>query len=78
MVKYKNELEKHKSIWVTKEAYRILRAMKPIEGKSMMRIVDDLIQKYGNETLCKVFNKQLDAETEERVRRKDQYPGDMG
>lgn len=43
-----HELEKHKSIWLTKEAYNLLRHQKPSQKKSMMRLVDDMVkEKYG-------------------------------
>lgn len=43
----KNELEKYKSTWLTELAYKILREEKKKQGKSMMRIIQDiLIEKY--------------------------------
>lgn len=42
-----NELEKFKAIWLTSEAYKLLRTQKKAQRKSMARIVDDLIkEKY--------------------------------
>lgn len=43
------ELEKYKSIWLTEKSYKLLRKQKPKQGKSLMRLVEDLIQNsYGN------------------------------
>ncbi len=49
----KHELEKYKSIWLTKEAYAVLRkekkrSIKDKNGKSMMRIINDMILSYEN------------------------------
>lgn len=45
-----HELEKFKAIWMTSEAYKLLRTQKKAQRKSMARIVDDLIkEKYGTE-----------------------------
>lgn len=35
-----HELERYKSIWLTKETYQLLRREKPTQEKSMMRLVD--------------------------------------
>lgn len=43
------ELEKYKSMWLTEKSYKLLRKQKPLQEKSLMRLVDDLIQNaYGN------------------------------
>ncbi len=44
----KHELEKYSSVGVTEESYRILKREKKIQGKSMMRLVDDLIREKYN------------------------------
>jgi len=47
-----HELEKFKAIWLTSEAYKVLRKQKKLQRKSMARIVDDLIkEKYGKRTM---------------------------
>ena len=55
MVRYnfrKPELEQYKSIWLTKEAYNLVKDQKKKQKKSMAKIVCDLIiEKYGNETM---------------------------
>ena len=41
------ELEQHRKIWLTKEAYNILREQKRKQNKSMARINDNAIkEKY--------------------------------
>lgn len=48
----KKELEKYKSTWLTEDGYRLLRDQKPIQNKSLMRLIDDLIKKeYGKAKL---------------------------
>lgn len=43
------ELAQYKSIWVTEEAYKLLRQEKRKKKKSMMKIVDELIKKNLND-----------------------------
>lgn len=43
--KSKLELEQFKQIWLTKKSYKILRAEKIKQKKSMARIIDNLILK---------------------------------
>jgi len=46
-MKYRNiELEQHKQIWLTKQAYNILREQKRKQKKSMARILDNIINYY--------------------------------
>ncbi len=60
----KNELEKHKAIWLTKEAYDILRKEKKRlisenQGKSMMAIINNLIiNKYKDENMLLMQEKE--------------------
>lgn len=55
----KHELEKFSSVGVTEESYRILRKEKVKQEKSMMRLVDNLIQeKYGATKHLKIPNKE--------------------
>lgn len=43
----KKELEKFKAIWLTRHAHYLLRRQKKLQKKSMMRIIDNLInEKY--------------------------------
>lgn len=44
----KHELEKYKCLWITEDSYKLVRKEKTKQKKSLMRIIDDLIQeKYG-------------------------------
>jgi len=45
-----HELEKFSSVGVTEEAYRVLKIEKKKQGKSMMRLVDNLIKEKYRET----------------------------
>lgn len=40
------EIEQYRKIWIDKECYDLLRAQKKKQGKSMTRLVKDLIIKY--------------------------------
>lgn len=58
-----HELEKYSSVGVTEESHKMLRKEKTKQGKSMMRLVDNLIKEaYGNATVRKVSGEQLDIQ----------------
>lgn len=45
----KPELEQYRKVWITQKVYKILRAEKRKQKKSMARIVQDVIEeKYGD------------------------------
>lgn len=49
------ELTVHSTIGVNKRCYELLRKQKGVQEKSMMALVNELIEKaYGNETVQKV------------------------
>lgn len=47
------ELEQYRSIWLTKEAYDILRDEKKMYSRSMASIVDEMIKDYGEPFHCR-------------------------
>lgn len=53
----KPELEIAARIGITPEAYKLLRKLKTAKKQSMVRIVSDLIQQYGDETLREMHRK---------------------
>lgn len=48
------ELKPYKHVWLTEQAHILLKREKVNQGKSIMRLVDDLVtEKYGSRTIQK-------------------------